>query len=310
MPALAQPSRNAQHLLLALLLAVAASGWSIAVVAQNATTEAEAAQLAATAAENDRSPTPPTQRGAAAAERPAPPQAGAKRSPGWRAFWQQSGSIARGTLLLLGLLFASGAYVALRRISEQHAVLRSAKFVERSFWTAPNMYEAVRRLEPQSTFRALAEDALEAATHREGRLTDGIERTEWIAMSVQRSAATVDAKLQRGVAFLDAVGATAPLIGLFGTVWGIHDALTRHDTALSGPIGAALITTAAGLAVTVLAIIATGWLRKRNDRASAAVHDFANDVQAVLRSADAAIESEQTRSARASCGAFAARERR
>ena len=308
--ALSQPSRNGQRVLLASLLAlVAATGWSIAIFAQNATADAQAAQqLAARESENARSPTLPTEHAAAAAGHAAPTEVGPERDRGWHAFWRQSGGVARGTLLLLGLLLGSGAYVVLRRVGEQEHVLRGANTLEHSFWTAPNMYEAVRMLEPQSTFRALAEEALEAASHRESRLTDGIERNEWIAMSVQRSAAAIDAKLQRGIVFVDAVGATAPFIGLFGTVWGIYHVLTMKDVALTAPIGAALITTAAGLAVTVLAIAATSWLRKRNDQARAVVRDFANDVQAVLRCADAAIESERAGGARSK--AFAARKRR
>lgn len=308
MAAFSQRSRNGQRWLLAsLLVLVAATACSIATLAQNATADAEAApQLAATESENARAPTLPSDRAGAAAEHAGVKPDGTSR--GWRTFWRQSGGVARGTLLLLGLLFGSGAYIVLRRFDEQQLVLRGAKMLEHSFWTAPNMYEAVRTLDPQSTFRALAEGALEAARHREGRLTDGIERNDWIAMSAQRSAAAIDAQLQRGIVYLDAIGATAPFIGLFGTVWGIHRVLTEKDAGLSAPIGAALITTAAGLAVTVLAIVATSWLRKRNDRASAAVHDFANDVQAVLRCADAAIESEQVGGMRS--GAFAARERR
>ena len=73
---------------------------------------------------------------------------------------------------------------------------------------------------------AIAEDGLRAASHHDGRLTDRIDLNEWITMTLQRA---VDRRQQQA---LQRAGAprhrrfpTAPFVGLFGTVWGILNAL-------------------------------------------------------------------------------------
>jgi biopolymer transport protein ExbB len=71
------------------------------------------------------------------------------------------------------------------------------------------------------------------------------------------------AHLQFGQVVLASIGSTAPFVGLFGTVWGIYHALVGMAAAgslsidkVSGPIGEALIMTAAGIAVAVPAVLA------------------------------------------------------
>jgi biopolymer transport protein ExbB len=71
------------------------------------------------------------------------------------------------------------------------------------------------------------------------------------------------AHLQFGQVLLASIGSTAPFVGLFGTVWGIYHALLgitsggqREHRQGVGPIGEALIMTAAGIAVAVPAVLA------------------------------------------------------
>lgn len=206
-------------------------------------------------------------------------------------FWRQADIVAQGTLFCLALMLIGASYVLIRRLWDQQIVLRNAQTVNKSFWTAPNLYAAVRNLESDSAFRAIAEHGLEAATHREGRLTDRIAVNEWIAMSLQRSVGSVNANLRRGLAFVEAVGSTAPFVGLFGTAWGIHRALSgaAGDDRIAAPIGAALVLTAAGLVVTVLTVLGYRLLLRRHQAAIDAVRDFARDVQAVLLAPDVAM---------------------
>src|SRR5262249_57136127 len=70
------------------------------------------------------------------------------------------------------------------------------------------------------------------------------------------------AHLQYGQTLLASIGSTAPFIGLFGTVWGIYHALVSISAAgsitiekVAGPVGEALIMTAAGLAVAIPAVL-------------------------------------------------------
>ena len=88
------------------------------------------------------------------------------------------------------------------------------------------------------------------------------------------------------------MGSTAPFVGLFGTVWGIVNALTAIGIAgqasidkVAGPVGEALIMTAIGLAVAVPAVLGYNWLVRRNKTAMDNVRSFGADLHAVLLSA-------------------------
>jgi biopolymer transport protein ExbB len=108
-------------------------------------------------------------------------------------------------------------------------------------------------------------------------------------MQIQRSVDKVQSRLQDGLSFLATVGSTAPFIGLFGTVWGIYNALTNIGMTgnasidkVAGPVGEALIMTAFGLFVAVPAVLGYNWLVRRNKSAMEDVRSFSADVHSVL----------------------------
>jgi biopolymer transport protein ExbB len=93
------------------------------------------------------------------------------------------------------------------------------------------------------------------------------------------------------MAFLATVGSICPFVGLFGTVWGIVNALVRigltGDASIekvAGPVGEALIMTAIGLAVAVPAVIFYNLLGRRNKSISDAARHFAYDVEKLMAS--------------------------
>jgi len=107
----------------------------------------------------------------------------------------------------------------------------------------------------------------------------------------RRSEASINAKLAGGLPFLATVGATAPFIGLFGTVVGIYGALINIGIAgsasidkVAGPVGEALIMTALGLLVAVPAVLAYNFLQARNKRIAELLSGFSTDVLANLAS--------------------------
>jgi biopolymer transport protein ExbB len=94
------------------------------------------------------------------------------------------------------------------------------------------------------------------------------------------------AHLQWGQVLLASVGSTAPFVGLFGTVWGIYHALSGMAAAgsisidkVSGPIGEALIMTAAGIAVAVPAVLAYNVFGKWVAGCEAELEGFAHDLR-------------------------------
>ena len=98
-------------------------------------------------------------------------------------------------------------------------------------------------------------------------------------------------KLQYGQTLLATVGSTAPFVGLLGTVWGIYHALIAIASSgqitidkVSGPVGEALIMTAAGLAVAIPAVLAYNVLGRYISRIEADLEGFARDLRELLAS--------------------------
>lgn len=208
---------------------------------------------------------------------------------GLQALWAQGDIVARSVLVLLALMSLFSWYIMLTKLWDQRKLRQAAKVVEKQFWTAPSINDGVQRLKKGDDFRFIAEDGLRAASHHDGRLTDRIDLHEWITMSLQRSVDQVNLKLQSGLGFLATVGSTAPFVGLFGTVWGILNALVAIGVAgqasidkVAGPVGEALIMTAIGLFVAVPAVMGYNWLLGRNKVLQEALRNFTSDLHAYL----------------------------
>ncbi len=98
-------------------------------------------------------------------------------------------------------------------------------------------------------------------------------------------------RLQAGQVLLATVGSIAPFVGLLGTVWGIYHALIGIAGAgqvsidkISGPVGEALIMTAAGLAVAIPAVLGYNILGRVIGRIEADLEGFARDIRELLLS--------------------------
>jgi biopolymer transport protein ExbB len=208
---------------------------------------------------------------------------------GLMALWQGGDIIARSVLILLLIMSLASWYVMLTKLWDQRRLKQSAKVVEKQFWTAPSLKDGVDRLKKGDDFRGIAEDGLRAASHHDGRLTDRIDLNEWITMTLQRAVDQVQSKLHLGLGLLATVGSVAPFVGLFGTVWGILNALVSIGIAgqasidkVAGPVGEALIMTAIGLFVAVPAVMGYNWLLGRNKVISDALRNFTGDLHAYL----------------------------
>src|SRR5580693_7075780 len=208
---------------------------------------------------------------------------------GLGALWQGGDLVARSVLILLLIMSLASWYVMLTKLWDQGKLKKSARVVEKQFWTAPSVKDGVERLKKGDDFRGIAEDGLRAASHHDGRLTDRIDLNEWITMSLQRSTDHVNSDLNQGLGLLATVGSTAPFVGLFGTVWGILNALVGIGIAgqasidkVAGPVGEALIATAIGLFVAVPAVLCYNYLVRRNKVINERLRSFASDLQTYL----------------------------
>src|SRR5438045_9172563 len=104
---------------------------------------------------------------------------------------------------------------------QQQKIISQGRKVRASFWNSPNLREAATKLEARSAYRAIVDDAL-LAQEQHSKLTDPIDQHDWMANSLARSQGAIGARLGEGLAVLATVGSTAPCVGLFGTVAGIH----------------------------------------------------------------------------------------
>jgi biopolymer transport protein ExbB len=101
----------------------------------------------------------------------------------------------------------------------------------------------------------------------------------------------VTRRLQFGQVVLATIGATAPFVGLLGTVWGIYLALLGIADAtqvslpqIAAPVGQALIMTAAGLAVAIPAVLGYNLLGRWIGRVESQLEGFAHDLHALRHS--------------------------
>ena len=102
---------------------------------------------------------------------------------GLGALWQGGDIIARSTLIILLIMSLASWYVMLTKLWDQSKLKKSAKVVEKQFWSAPSIKDGVDRLKKGDDFRAIAEDGLRAASHHDGRLTDRIEKAVDVMMA-------------------------------------------------------------------------------------------------------------------------------
>lgn len=209
---------------------------------------------------------------------------------GLRAALEEGGIIAQSTFGILVLMSVVSFYIMFTKLFEQNKIMSQTKKVRASFWNNASLREAGAKLEKNSAYKQIVDDGI-MAQEQHAKLTDPVEAHDWLHGSLARSQAAINAKLAGGLPFLATVGATAPFIGLFGTVIGIYRALIKIGSAgqasidaVAGPVGEALIMTALGLAVAVPAVLAYNWLQNRNKTIAADLSAFSNDVLGYMAS--------------------------
>ena len=208
-------------------------------------------------------------------------------------FWEameQGGIIAWSILAVLVIMSVGSFYILITKLMEQGRILRQYRSLRASFWRANSLQEGASKLDKNSAWRQLVDDGL-AAESQHTKMTDTLEAHEWLHGSLARSEASINSKLASGLPFLATVGATAPFVGLLGTVIGIYRALINIGMAgsasidkVAGPVGEALIMTALGLLVAVPAVFAYNWLQNRNRRIAELLSAFSTDLLANITS--------------------------
>ncbi|MEI9931677.1 MAG: MotA/TolQ/ExbB proton channel family protein [Rhizomicrobium sp.] len=216
---------------------------------------------------------------------PSPSAAPAENPYGLMDIIHKGNPVSLGVLALLAVMSVGSWYIFFVKYFEQGRILGQARTVERRFWSSGTLNEGIDKLPKNSMFRLIAESGVRASQGG----TSLVGLNDWIAMSLTRQLDDANARLQGGIAFLASVGSTAPFVGLFGTVWGILQALIAIGVAgqasidkVAGPVGEALIMTAIGLFVAVPAVLCYNFLVRRNKIIQEKLRGFAGDLQTYL----------------------------
>jgi biopolymer transport protein ExbB len=208
---------------------------------------------------------------------------------GLKALWAQGDFVAKGTLIIMTIMSMSSWYVIFTKLFEQRAMLKSGKDAGDAFWKANSVKAGLSTLKEGTAFHFMAQQGIKANDHHEGTMVEAIDRQTWVSMTMDRAVGSIQSRLQDGMAILATVGSTAPFVGLFGTVWGIYNALVKIGISgqasidkVAGPVGESLIMTAIGLAVAVPAVMGYNWLIRRNKAIMDQTRAFAGDLHNVL----------------------------
>lgn len=220
---------------------------------------------------------------------PAPSIVPAADNPyGLAAVWGQGDWVAKTTLLLLIIMSLASWYVLISKLLAQNRMLKMAKDAELAFSKADNLQQGADAMATNSPYRFIVDASLDAV-QQHASVAGQVDLNTWAAQSIERSVATVQSNSQQGLAVLATVGSTAPFVGLFGTVWGIYNALVKIGASgqasidkVAGPVGEALIMTAIGLAVAVPAVLGYNWLVRRNKVGMDGVRAFGSNLHTNL----------------------------
>ncbi len=207
-------------------------------------------------------------------------------------FLAQSDVVGKTLLAILILMsVASWAIIAIKGLSLLTRNGRSNTFLN-FFWNATSLDAVAGEIgthgarDPFSHLTAHAmQDQAHHAKYGASKLEEAGSSSEFVTRTIKKVLDEETTRLENGLAVLATVGATAPFVGLFGTVWGVYHALVAIGMSgagtldkVAGPVGEALIMTGLGLAVAIPAVIGYNWLTRSNRVTAAKLDAFAYEL--------------------------------
>ena len=194
-------------------------------------------------------------------------------------------------IMLMVMSFWSWATIVQRHILYRTA-RREAEVFDRAFWSGEPLDELFEKIGPQPegpSEKIFAAGMMEwRRSHRQdGALIAGAQARIDRAMNV--AIARESERLNNGLSFLATTGATAPFIGLFGTVWGIKHAFEQiaisqnTNLAVVAPgIAEALLATGIGLVAAIPAVVFYNKLNSDSERILGGYESFADEFATIL----------------------------
>ena len=212
-------------------------------------------------------------------------------------YWSQGDPVSHGVAWLLLLMSLASWYLILSKTWSAWRIRRSAGALD-AFWDAPSMADAVATLKLADREGVYGPLAAQGAAHLAqsgpgtASLGAGMAPGEQVTRILRTAVQRATQRLESGLTVLASIGATAPFVGLLGTVWGIYHALAAVSASgivqidkVAGPVGEALIMTGFGLVVAIPAVLAYNGLNRVNRLTLAELDAFAYDLHAYLTGA-------------------------
>lgn len=219
--------------------------------------------------------------------------------------WHSGDPVLVSVFCLLLLMSVISWCMILLRSSLLIRIKRGQKRFLAGFWNATDWEEASGLAEYAMAPEAkLARSGWEGLSHYRSNAGKGlglaVSLDDYLVRTLRTRLSKENARLELGLSWLATVGSVSPFVGLFGTVWGIYHALvaiaSKGDASLAtvaGPIGEALVATAAGLAVAIPAVVAYNAFVRANRVIAQGLDGFAHDLHAQLLTAAAAEQKGQ-----------------
>ena len=211
-------------------------------------------------------------------------------------FLTQSDFVGKALLAILLLMSVlSWALIATKGLTQFFRKRRSEGFLS-FFWNATSLDEVQGEITTHGVhepFAHLTAHSMHAKAHHAkyggSKLAEAGGEQEFLTRTIKKVLDEETTRLENGLTLLATVGATAPFVGLFGTVWGVYHALVAIGMSgsgtldkVAGPVGEALIMTGLGLAVAIPAVMAYNWLTRSNRVLTAKLDAFAFELMSFL----------------------------
>ena len=197
---------------------------------------------------------------------------------GFGHFITQADFVGKALLVILVLMsIASWAIIIIKGITLVARKRRSENFLN-FFWNASSLEAVEHEIATHGAtdpFSHLTSHAMHAQAHHAkygaAKLEEAGSSGDFVTRTIKKVLDEETTHLENGLTVLATVGATAPFVGLFGTVWGVYGALVAIGMSgagtldkVAGPVGEALIMTGLGLAVAIPAVVGYNWLTRSN----------------------------------------------
>lgn len=202
-----------------------------------------------------------------------------------QALWTEGDIVARSTLIMMILMSLATWYIVGTKYVDQMSLMRQSRKL-RDFWSSDSIADGLDSLGKRNAFAGIAHAAMSVSQDDERGLQAQISASNRMSHRVVQSVEGVNQRLSAGMAVLATVGSISPFVGLFGTVWGIVNALIAIGVSgqasidkVAGPVGEALYMTAIGLFVAVPAVVAYNMLGRRNKVIQDMARHFALDLE-------------------------------